>query len=224
MPKIENEHYKNFLEKWVEFTPLDVQLFNERTNQIKYKDLTKTTQVKVLLSIAYWTGLRPAELIELKPTNFERGKGGYYVKVTAKKGGVSGKLFLPLNENTKLIWDYVRRVHPEMYLFYKLYKIKPAKNKVKMFKKNADGSREFTYKIYERHTNNLDKICYKWFGFPIYYFRHNRFSEMILNGATIFDIKNQKLAKTLASVEPYTKFGTKDAQKRGRFLPKLKKL
>lgn len=235
MPKIENEYYKTFKDKWTEFKPLDVQIFLEKVNLINYKSPQKTSQARVLLSLAFWTGLRPAELIELKPINIDRETGGIVVKATAKKGGVSGKIFLPINENTKYIYDYCKSIHPEMFLFPYFYKAKPANNKVhwtikqRWLEKQPDGTTKEIERLierkrtYKRYTNNLDKLAFKWFGFPIYYFRHNRFSEMALLGASLEDIRQQKLAKTVASAFPYVKFGVVQAKKRAKFLPRIKK-
>jgi len=235
VPQIHNEYYKTFKDKWTEFKPLDVQTFLEKVNLINYKSPQKTTQARVLLSLAFWTGLRPAELIELKPTNIDRERGGVVIKATAKKGGVSGKVWLPINQNTQYIYDYCKNIHPEMYLFPYFYKSKPAKNKVhwtvkqRWLEKQPDGTTkqiEKTIKkekVYFRYTNNLDKLALKWFGFPFYYFRHNRFSEMSLKGATLEDIRQAKLAKTINSAFPYVKFGTAQAKRRSKFLPKIKK-
>lgn len=234
MPKIQNEYYKTFKDNWTEFIPLDVQTFLEKVNLINYKSQQKTTQARVLLSLAFWTGLRPAELIELKPNNIDREKGGIIIKATAKKGGVSGKIFLPINSNTQYIFDYCKSIHPEMFLFPYFYKSKPAHNQVcwnikqRWLEKQPDGSTKQIErlikkkKIYLRYTNNLDKLALKWFGFPFYYFRHNRFSEMSLLGGTLEDIRQAKLAKTINSAFPYVKFGTVQAKKRSKFLPRVK--
>jgi len=234
VPVIKNKYYKTFKDNWTEFKPLAVETFLDRVSQIQYKSAKKTTQAKVLLSLAFWTGLRPAELIELKPANIDRERGGIIIKATAKKGGVSGKIFLPINDNTKYVYDYCKGIHPDMYLFPYFYKAKPAHNKVcwtvkqRWLEKQPDGTTQQIErtikktKVYLRYTNNLDKLAIKWFDFPFYYFRHNRFSEMSLLGGTLEDIRQAKLAKTINSAFPYVKFGTVQAKRRSKFLPKIR--
>jgi integrase len=223
MPLIRNEKYKVFFDKWLEYQPLTLNEFTNALDKIQYKDSHRTRQVKYFFTIAFYTGLRPEEIVTLTPINFTKiPRKAITIKLTALKKGVSGTVALPLNEYTAPIFDYVSKLPPGLRIFWTLYKDTPNKVTFLVKKEGPDGKKVLTKttKVYTRHSGRIDAISKKWFGFPCYYFRHNRFSHARKLGATRDDILELKLGKDFRSVDAYLKFGSTDAVKKLKFIPK----
>ncbi len=127
---------------------------------------------------------------------------------TAKKNGNPIILWFSLDKRNKHILElnkYLEHIFPGQFLFPHFRKNIIVKNKIKKgikeYKRNADINYWFK----------------KWFGFPVHMLRHNRFSVMISQGATIEIAKQAKGAKTLKSLEPYMHLSAKDIENKKKY-------
>ena len=84
MPKIVNERYKEFIDKG------DIKVFSmeELDKGIKKAGASKYGKMaRAFLIALYYTGARPIEILQLKPSNFTKDKTYMVIKIpTAKKG------------------------------------------------------------------------------------------------------------------------------------------
>lgn len=201
MPRITNEAYKKlFQEGEIDLFP--PEKFHELLDKItlrNHPDLAK--QYRYFLIILYWSGRRPVEILELKGKDV--GRSAQYVTVffhTVKKGEPSRLFF-----NTHFIpeirefREWTTHGFPEMFLFQGLRSGNTAKVRWK-----GRGNQPME-KIYFRPTHNLWYYIRKWFGVPPYFFRHNRLSSMANKGASLLQLKHQKGAKSVKSVEVYVR-------------------
>jgi integrase len=224
MPRITNPRYLEFNKADTFFKPITEEEFITKLNSINYSDKYKTMESRAYCIIAYYSGLRPAEILDLKPENID--KSGRYVDLIlqAKKGGAKHPISIPKNDLTIEFFDYAKsKTVPGQYVFRRLRSERPHIVKWKQTIKDPKDDSVFVKdrkKLYFRTTNKVQYMVLKYFGFPPYYFRHNRFTSMLQHGATLAEIKHQKLGKTLACVEPYLKHDIREARKTARTIKK----
>lgn len=231
VPKITNNYYLAFRQAEKDFEPILYTEFKEKLNKIQYKNKAKQMEARSIAICAYWSGLRPVEILDLKPENFSLTKKQknnkpfniVYIFTQGRKGGIKGKIAMPYNKETKELYEYSKML-PEGAWLFSFFR-KPRKNKVVWHKKinywkdnKIQTETTNMHKTYERTTSRMDYFAKKWFGWSFYYFRHNRFTSMLKHGASKEDIRLQKLGKTETSVLPYLKFDTREADKRLDFI------
>lgn len=165
---------------------------------------------KAFLITLYYTGARPNEVLKLRTSDIRRDKSYIVVSCPASKGGNPRPIYLRFSKSlVKLFYKYALSLPPSMYLFFNL---------------QSRYVRDYIDKSGNRRTyiETTDKLRYhfkEWFKpfmedpIPPYFFRHNRFSKMINNGASIEEIMFIKGSKTLASVMPYAHMSTATAKK-----------
>lgn len=195
MPKIFNQRYKDFLEKNTIRT-INNQEFETMIKQIKHKNQKQAT---ALISILYYTGARPSEVLRLTAGMIKKdGARWLLISMPATKNGlprpITLKYALP---QVKQIYQYSKGLPENMYLFKNF-----ASNKIrKTTYKTSTG--EIKTKEYIETAAKIYYYSIKWFGLLPYFLRHNRFSKMMEEGATSDDIKFIKGAKSMESVTPY---------------------
>lgn len=214
LPKIVNELYAKFADKTnPEFVKtIGKDQFKAMLDNIEYNTKDKTQQARALSIIAYYTGLRPVEILALTPTQFTKDRMDLALQVVPAKGGRAGTLLIPMGPLLREAYDYVKKGIPTAPAFYQFISYNK-NNKVTWTTK--DG--ETKTRNYPRTTRNINYFANKWFGFPFYFFRHNRFTRMSEAGATMDDIKEAKLAKDIRSVDPYVAYSRVKAKKRRKF-------
>jgi len=218
MPKITNARYKEFNDATTFFKPITEEEFSTKLNNIYYRDKYKTAEVRAYCIISYYSGLRPAEILDLKPENIDKAKGGRSIDLIlqAKKGGAKHPISIPKNDFTSEFFEYAKaKTVPGLFVFRRLRVEQPHLVKWKVVK---DGEVIEKKKLYMTTNYKVKHIVLKWFGFPPYYFRHNRFTSMLHQGASLNEIMFQKLGKTLTSVHPYLKHDVREARKNTRFM------
>lgn len=209
MPKIINERYKELLEN----NTISVVFEDDFKNLLfKLEHKLDTPALRVFFILLYWTGRRPAEILELTPECFAKriveyadSKGKKHktkvlqiVFVTKKKGIVrSERWYSPKNLWLQEAFSLAFKTPPYARIFAAI--CSAHRNKVKW--KRKDGC--FVYKEYLRNSGNVDKIFLKQLGIPPYFFRHNRFTLMANQGATLQEIAAAKGSKDTRSAERY---------------------
>lgn len=164
--------------------------------------------LKEFFMLLFWTGRRPVELLELKRDDVRitmlKSKDGVWkqylaIDVDTKKGGKPVEIFLVMDQipGLKDFWERISGAPPDFQYFWLLQ----TKKGQEVTWKTRDGEKRS--KFYEEKCKNVYYWSVKFFGVPPYFFRHNRFSTMKIDGASFDDIKTFKGAKTMSSVEPY---------------------
>jgi integrase len=143
---------------------------------------------KVLLILLYYTGARPSELLELTKENFRITEKTLFVSIPTKKHGETRTIPLPLrNPRIRLVANYITTI--------------PSGVKFLKTRFNSDHSiRNFVYKISDNK-------------YTTYFFRHNLLSILANYGATVYELKTWKGAKSIKSVEPYIRLAGTDLKK-----------
>ena len=206
MPKIVNERYKEFLEKGsIElFTIDELDKALVKVSNSKYGE-----QARCFLIVLYYTGARPVELLQLKPTNFAKKKTYLTIHIPTAKRGVPRIISIPLaRKYAKELWKYASSLFEDIYIFYDLA------NK---------RTRTYTTKrgVIKQYTIVTDRVYYlikKWVGVNPYFFRHSRMSALSQNGADMNELRQFKGAKSFDSVYPYLHMSSKMSQSIGRKL------
>lgn len=199
MPKIKNENYNRFLKEGI-IELLEISDIQRAANNItgKYQK-----QGRALLFTLYYTGGRPAEILELQPKKINKDANNITIQVPGKKGGLPRTIYLNIKKpGVKEIWEYSQTLHPEAFMF---------------FNYRNNYTRVYTNKKGLQTTNKetTDKLRYyikKWFTGVLditpYYLRHNRFSKLSQAGATMDQLRQLKGSKTLESIHPYQHMST----------------
>lgn len=197
MPKIKNKRYKQFKDEgFIEI--LAEKELKEALDNIKGKNVKEGRALVICL---YYTGARPAEALELKSKDIQKKDNYIIVQMKGLKGGLARPIYLPYKkELVKEFYVFCTTIFNEAFLFYN-YK--------------GHYPREINGKRYVQTTDKLRYYFSKWFNGSInpYFLRHNRFSQLMLAGATIEDIRIFKGAKSLNSVIPYSHLSTRTATK-----------
>ncbi|MEE9364819.1 MAG: site-specific integrase [Cellulophaga sp.] len=206
MPKIKNKEYLKFLE-----TGLINILTKEEYQKIKRmagENHHNSIQAKTLVTLLYYTGRRPSEILELQSDNFERDRRYLNVKMQTKKRGRGSYIYLPMNEDIKEVWEYVKNLPPKFYIIWEF--------KGSSIKKVNGKEYEVTsYKI-EYWIKKWSKLAGK--KLTPYFFRHNRLSELALKGADMNELMHFKGSKDVSSVIPYLHMSPKKIKKLARLM------
>jgi len=211
MPKIINKRYRKFLDEGF-IDLLSEKELSKALDNIKGRNVNEGRALVICL---YYTGARPAEALELKSRDIQK-KGNYIiVQMKGLKGGLARPIYLPYNkELVKEFYIFCTTIFNEAFLFYNYKGYYPREIEYK----NREG--ELITKKYVQTTDKLRYYFEKWFNGDIspYFLRHNRFSQLMLAGASIDDIRIFKGAKSLSSVIPYSHLSTKTATKLAKLL------
>lgn len=210
MPRIKNIKYRDFLDKgMIDLIKID-HIMRAREN-IKGKHAQGG---KVLLSILYYTGARPEEVLKLKAANISRDGGYVIIQMPPSKRGLARPIYLSVHKNdlVKEIWTYARSLPGEMLLFLAYIGC----YKRPYTKRNGDHAE------YIERTYKLRYHFRKWFegimDITPYFLRHNRFSSMMLKGADFQQIKIIKGSKSMESVTPYAHLSKEMAVKNAKLI------
>lgn len=168
-------------------------------------------EAATLLLFLYYTGARPAEILDLKRENLYREGQFIYIRLRTKKRGKSRTLSISMRQQwMKEVYDYLQRIYFTEYLFphFRCSYVREKKNKDGTVRKIPEVSATLRYHFKKWFTNR-----------PIipYFLRHNRFSIMLERGASYEEVKEAKGARSLSSVDPYTHFSKKSAKKFSRY-------
>ncbi len=204
MPKITNELYLEFKQHGV-INIVDEALITRVLNNItgRFKAMSRAFVIAL-----YYTGARPVEVLNLKGSNFKKEGSYLIVQVPPSKRGLARPIYLGMSKPlVEELYKYVISAYPDTYLFYQY---------------RSNYTRIINGKPYVILSDRLRYYFKKWFGDILdispYYLRHNRFSSLMLKGASIQDIRQLKGSKTDASVTPYLHLSTKGAKKISRLL------
>lgn len=214
MAAIKNKHYRKFLDEGeiTLITPADFDTAMENAKTGIYRK--HSTIARALLVVLYYTGCRPAEALKVCAKDIDISDKSYLkVKLRTLKSGRPRTVYIPRKlPYVQELEDLAVRTYPDMLLFY------PFISKSVKFYKNRKGE----LKQFNETSDRLRYHIAKWFshvkGGAIcpYFLRHNRFSSLAMEGATMQDIQLIKGAKDLNSVTPYLHLSTKKAREIGR--------
>jgi site-specific recombinase XerD len=203
--KIKNKHYNQFLKEGIIET-ISEDKIKKALDNVKGKF---RRMGRAMLIIMYYTGARPNEIIQLRGEDI--GKKGQHITVKLKgsKRGLPRTIYLPYKrELVKEFYNYAMGCMPDMFLFW-FYQ-----NRYIRYRKNKKGE----IKEYEEITGRIRHYVRQWFKgvfedpIPPYFLRHNRFSKLMENGATIEEIRLLKGSRTYNSVMPYIHMSSKKAR------------
>lgn len=205
--RIKNKHYNLFLEKGL-IEPLEEKELKQILDNIKHKS---TLEARALLIVLYYTGARPCEVLEVKAKDIE--KKGSYVTVFIKgdkKGSLPRTIHLPYRRvYVKEMYIFASSIFYDRYLFYNF-----RSRTLRKYKDKTGNIREYI--------QTCDKVYYwvkKWSeclsrgAIVPYFLRHNRFSKLMLKGATDAEVRQIKGARSLNSVLPYVHLSTAKSKK-----------
>lgn len=196
MAKITNGNYRKFLDEGI-INVIDEEQIKMALTNVQGKH---QRQGRALLIALYYTGARPAELLEMKGKDINE-KGSYIIcHVPGKKGGLPRNIYLRSSKPlVKELYQYAKSTFPEMQIFYKY-----RNNYVRRYinKKGQPIERTET-------TGKLGYYFNRWFqgiieeGISPYYLRHNRFSKLSQAGLSDQQLRILKGSKTIESINPY---------------------
>lgn len=203
MPKIKDVSYKQFLQTGL----IDI------INKDRFKDMLANVehkykkQARALFIILYYGGRRPVEVLDLMAENIKKERQRLRIMFPTAKKGRYTTLYMPMrNEHINEFYKYASKLFPKQYIFWAFRG--GSSNRVKYL---SGGTTKF--KNYVRTTARLYYWFRKWCKLPPYYFRHNRFSTMAQEGATIPQIAHAKGAADMRSVMPYVHMSKAEAAK-----------
>jgi integrase len=164
-----------------------------------------TMQARALMSLIYYTGRRPAEILELKGEHIKKEKRFMSILFKTRKGGLYHTLYFPLkNKHLKEFYVYASKIYPSQWLFYQFHS--------KATRKTKDGQQD-----YIDLSKNVWYWVKKWSGITPYFYRHNRFSLMAEAGATDAELQLAKGARDPKSIFPYKHFSKQRLEKMAKY-------
>lgn len=218
MPKTNNQDYNKFL-KENEIELIDQDQLQEWLDKMTTAHLPRKCsleQARALLIMIYYTGARPSEIVEVCGKDIVQKKYKrqrvFEIKLITLKRGTVRHIPIPVNKQTRFLYDYAQKQHPEQFIFYAFrkntkIKVKWSIKKPILIKENGkiiqDTHIENKQKEYLRRGHTLNRYTKMWTGKLAYFFRHHRFSYMADKGASDNDIQFVKGAKSPNSVAPY---------------------
>lgn len=214
--KVKNKRYRQFLDK-NEIELLGTDEFDyilDCLNEDNHKMEARSLNIAM-----YLTGARPNEVLRLKAKDVRKSSNYYIFSLKGSKNGLPRKIHIStknrsLNRYAKELFLYANGLHPEAYIFHNFI----SKRYIPYKKKNGE------YKRYVQITNNLTYWFSKWFKdmddkkITPYFYRHNRFSSMMENGADWEMVRQIKGAKSVSSVMPYAHMSAKSAKTASKYL------
>jgi integrase len=200
MPKIKNIRYNNFIKNGVIETISEQELI-DILDKIKGKNVK---QARALVICMYYTGARPAEILELKAKDVTRKTAFVVINIRGSKRGLPRPIYLQFKKPlVKEFYNFCISNFEEAFLFFDF--------KGKYIRSTPKG------KEYIETTYKLRYYFSKWFnGINPYFLRHNRFSKLSGAGLAAEEIRILKGGRTLNSVFPYLHLSTKTAKKLAR--------
>jgi len=226
MPKITNKRYLTFKDPNQDFDEFTIEEFQEKLDKILFTNPDKTAQARALSIAIFYTGLRPIEIINLKPEAIKKVGQDVTIFLKAAKNGLEGSIMLPTSNLVREFYDYSKKIIPGTHIFDYFRSATRNQPKYKKFHKviNLEGKIETVSEEikgnYPNPAHNLTYFFTKHFGVSPYYFRHNRFTKMKKLGASNDDIRMAKLGKTEYSTLAYVKYDTVENKKRKKYYPK----
>jgi integrase len=220
MVKIKNKLYRQFIDDGI-ISTLEEDTIKKALEVIDNSTILKKgipqnilkEQAKVLVLILYYTGARPAEVLELRSKAIKKKVNNLIIQIPPKKRGLPRPVYLNLkNPLIKTILNYSIKVYPEMLLFNNF-----RTKYIRRYTYKKDGVEFKGFRI--EYTDGLRYYFKKWFSFlieggiPPYFLRHNRFSRLSEEGASAEEIRFIKGSRTLESVTPYVHLSSKTAIK-----------
>ena len=212
MARITNPRYKQLLnENVIKF--ISKKEFERILRAVDYE--VDRAEALSFIIFLYYTGRRPIEILQLQSQDIRKARGLYSVNfVTMKHGVKKSVVYVPKNKYTDFVWRYVYKKPPYFILFHDLVSERTRKIKSNIHKQviMPDGSiKKVPYIKYKEYTVYTDKVYYfikRWTKkagaeLPPYFFRHNRFSKLVENGASVEEVMMFKGAKSLSSVMMY---------------------
>jgi len=205
MQKITNKSYRKFIDTG-EIEPVTEEELNSALENVKgrYKH-----EGRALLIMLYYTGARPVEVLQIRAKDVTKAGSYVLIRVVGAKGGLTRTIRLQYRRPlVKELYKYSNRVYPDMYLFFNF------KGSYKRTVTTRKGTKE--------RTDTTAKIYYhfkKWFegvregSLNPYFLRHNRFSKLMMKGATAEEIRVLKGAKSINSVMPYIHLSSDTSKK-----------
>lgn len=193
MPKIKNKRYKEFLDSG-NINIIDQKELEELLKKVNGHHII---EARCMIITMYITGARPNEILRIKGKDIYKESQHLNIALLPSKNGIARTLKIscrrfPLANE---LWNYASTIPPEMFLFW------PFRSKSIKRIKLKNGETKVTTEL----SSLLRYYFRKWFDNEInpYFFRHNLFSRMAMNGATPTEIRITKGAKSLNSVVPY---------------------
>jgi len=202
MSRITNKLYREFLDKG-SIQIMNIDDIEVALNRVSGKHVK---EARSLIIIAYYTGARPAEYLELKAKDITKEKHYLVIQMPAAKGGlvrpIRLKVSLPF---VKDLWIYTSSRFMDMYLFHNF------RSNYKRVYKTKKGD----FKVYKDISNKLRYYFSKWFNNAItpYFLRHNRFSKLAQKGVDREDMRIMKGSRTYESITPYVHMSLKQSKK-----------
>ena len=208
--KIKNKNYREFLEKGV-ITILTSEHLARALNQVTGIRGNYVKEGRALVIGLYYTGARPAELLEMECKDVE--KEGNYISMDLKtlKRGLARKVYVSQQRlGMKEFYKYSKSNFPnyKMFFHYKrdyLKSVKLPSGEIKQYTETSYAVRYYINKWFKGVVNN-DTI-------PPYFLRHNRISSAAEKGATLQELKYLKGARDIKSVNPYLHLDKTKAKK-----------
>lgn len=159
--------------------------FMNKAEFAQHYETVKTLRDKALLTILYFTGARPKEILQLTRADITWiSTSAVQVKLlTAKRKDKHIRIIdLPYKDkHVKALWEFCKDMPDAFYVFGWLRANKDPRGYIKSH-----------------------------LGFPAYFFRHNILSLLAAKGASRELIKAFKGAKDMRSVEPYIHLSSKE--------------
>ena len=193
--RIKNKLYTEFLEKG-SITPFTENDVDRIISNIEKKETKNKEQAISLVALLYTTGARPCEVLKIRGKDITKERNHIVVQTEGAKNGLNRPIRIPYKLNmVKRLYKYVTSIHPDMYLFFNF------QSKYKRLYKKKNGE----IVEYKQNSNNLRYYFNKWTNGEItpYFFRHNRFSKLVMKGISANEIMLMKGAKSMDSVRPY---------------------
>jgi site-specific recombinase XerD len=201
--RIKSPKYRKFLNEGIIDIITETDLENALNNiKGKFK-----TQARALIICLYYTGARPNEVLRLKAKDIIKEKTYILIKIKSSKGGRPRTVYLRYKlKYVKELWKFASQVFMERLLFWRFI---------------SQYERTYITKKGEKITRieYTDKLRYhfkKWFkdkNIPPYYLRHNRFSSLAMNGATLENLRFIKGSSSYNSVLSYLHMSEAEAKK-----------
>lgn len=207
MPTIKNQNYRNFLDKGIIQT-LTLKDIQNAISNIK----TNKEEAKSLITILYYTGARPNEVLLIKAKDITKENQYIIIQLQGSKNGLPRKVYLQYKYKLiKELYQYSNKLFEDAYIFYHF------KGNHKRTYINKKGE----IKNYTETSYKLRYYFNKWFkdlpeSISPYFLRHNRFSILAEKDLSVHEIRILKGARTLQSVMPYIHMSSKTGKKIAR--------